>query len=109
MAIGNFDKIVTFLVNNSTALGAGGKDGYTDLLTTRGKLRRGGGGRGVAYGDIEGNESFTLEVRKQSLLTSNLTMSLKARINGKIYTLQGWDEIEDKDLYYRINLTRQNG
>lgn len=107
MDIGKFDKTVTFLVNNSTQLGVGGKDGYTPLLTTRGHLTKGGGSRTNGFGDIEGNESWTLYVRQQRLLTDNLTMSLKALIQGNIFTLQSWEDIEDKHLYYKLSLSKQ--
>ena len=109
MDIGNFDKTVTFLVNNSTDLGAGGKDNYTPLLTTRGYLRKGGGGRTNAFNDIEGNESWTLYTRQQALLAANLTMSLKMLIQGQVFTLQGWEDIEEKHLYFKFNITKQVG
>src|SRR3954469_16606608 len=101
MGIGKFDKTVTFLMNNATTLGAGGKDNYVPLLTTRGYLVKGGGSRTSAYGEIEGNESWTLHVRQQSLLTANLSISLKVLIQGQIFTLQGWEDIKDKHLYYK--------
>lgn len=109
MAIGAFDKRVTFMVNNSSMLGAGGQDGYVDLVTTRGRLVKGGGGRNVSFGEIVGNESYTLTVRQQKILRDNISMSLKARIDGKVYTMQGWEDIEDKHLYYKIELTKQVG
>lgn len=108
MDIGNLDKVVVFMVNNSTDLGAGGKDNYVALLTTRGYLTKGGGSRSSAFSDILSGESFTLYVRQQRLLTANLTTSLKAVINGQTYTMQGWEDIEDKHLYYRLNMSKQS-
>lgn len=109
MDIGNFDKTVTFMVNNSTDLGAGGRDNYVPLLTTRGYLQKGGGSRTNSFSDIEGGESWTLYVRQQRLLTDNLSMSLKVLIRGLVYTMQGWEDIEDKHLYYKFNITKNVG
>ena len=95
------------MVNYSLELGAGGKDNYNPLLTTRGYLQKGGGSRSAQYADIVGNESYTLYVRQQSLLTENLSISLKALIQGQFYTVQGWEDIEDKHMYYKFNLSKQ--
>lgn len=109
MDIGNFNKTVTFLVNNSTDLGAGGQDGYVPLTTTRGFLRKSSGGRNNAFGDIQGDESWVLYTRQHKLLSDNLSMSLKVLIEGRVFTMQSWESMEDKHLYYRFNITKQVG
>lgn len=106
--VGNMDKVVVFKQNAPTALGAGNKDGYSTLLTTRGYLKKSVGSRNSGFSDILGDSSYFLTVRKQAALTAALKMSLKVEIENRTYTIQGWEDIEEEHFYYRFSLTRQD-
>ncbi len=106
--VGQMDKVVVFKTNAPTALGAGNKDGYSTLLTTRGYLKKSVGSRSSAYSDILGDSSYSLTVRRQAALTAALSMSLRIEIEGNRFTVQGWEDIEEEHFYYRFSLTRQD-
>lgn len=103
--VGNMDKVVVFSTNAPTTEGAGKHDVYSTLLTTRGFLERSSGDRSLVFGEIDGNSSWTLIVRKQAALTAALAMSLKVEIDGRLYTVTAWEDIKEKHFYYKFNLT----
>lgn len=107
--VGKMDKVVLFRKNNSAALGAGAQDSYADLLTTRGALKKVRGNTGISFGDILTNDAYTLIVRKQSLLESNLSNSLRIFIEGRSFKVDSWENIEEDHFYYRFNITEQRG
>lgn len=106
-AIGKMWRRVEFLKNVPVSSGAGNKDGYELSLTTRGELVRNGGNREAGMGDINGFISFTLRVRKHNALTALITMSLKIRIDGQVYTIHSWDTTDR--MYDRFNIYLKNG
>lgn len=106
--IGRMDKIVAFQVNNPVASGYGDRDVYTTALTTRGYLKAGGGSRDGSFQDIQGNQSWTLTVRKENALVAILGMSLKVLIESRTYTVQHFEDIDEDHSYYKFALTRQN-
>lgn len=105
--IGKMDQVVAFQTNSPAASGSGNRDIYTTVLTTRGYLKSGGGSRDGSYQDIAGNENWTLVVRKQTALVAILGMSLKVLINGKTFTVQHFEDVEQEHFYYKFSLTRQ--
>lgn len=107
--IGRLDKIVAFQTNAPVASGAGNRDIYSTVLTTRGYLKFGGGSRSGADYLIEGNQAWTLIVRKENALVAILGMSLKVLIEGKLYTVQSFEDIDEEHGYYKFSLTRQQG
>src|SRR5688572_5564415 len=106
--VGQMKKVVTFKQNTPSTQGAGGKDSYSDLLTTRGYLKKSSGSRNPAYSDILGDNSWTLIVRKQAALTSALSMSLKIEIDNKLFTIQSWEDVNEDNALYKFSLTQQD-
>lgn len=104
--IGKMDKRVAFQTNNPAASGAGNRDIYSTVFTAWGYLKYNSGNRDGSYGDILGNQSATLTVRKQQALVAVLGMSLKMVIDGQVWTVQGYEQLEG-ELYYRFSITRQ--
>lgn len=104
MVIGNFNKVVTFLKDVPTPKGAGYKDVFEEVVTTRGYLVKGGGSRSFSFGEIQEDTTWTVYVRKQVLL-DEIKTSWKVRISGDLYTVQSWEVIENRHYYYKITLT----
>lgn len=102
--IGNMSKVVEFLQNTPVAVGAGNRDGYAVALTTRGHLTRDSGNRQQASADIAGFQSFKLKVRRRASLTSILGMSVKVRIDNRVYTVRSWDDLGDMYITFYIDL-----
>ena len=107
MGIGFLNKVVVFKKNTPTTLGAGSKDAYTTLLTTRGTIRKQNGSRGISFGEILESSSYELIVRVQILLESNLSTSIKVEMDGRLFTVSSWEKIEEKRFYYKIQLNEQ--
>lgn len=105
--IGKMKKICELLQNNPTIQGAGAKDNYSVLLTTRGYLRKSSDSRNMSFGDITQDNSWKLTVRKQDQMVNNLRRDVKWRIDGKTFTIQGWKDIEEEHFYYEFSLTEQ--
>jgi len=63
MAVGKMRNTVTFRKNTPAAAGAGFADSYTDLLTTRGHLKRASQGRDFSFGAIVDNEIANRYIR----------------------------------------------
>lgn len=104
MAIGKLIHRVIFYVNSPTAAGAGFKDSYSTLLTTRGYLRRKSGSRNLSFGAIQNQTSCELYVRYQTLLENNLRSDVKISVNGKLYTIESWEKVEEKAFYYKFEI-----
>lgn len=96
MVIGKMRESVTFRVNTPTALGAGFTDQYADLLTTRGQLVRNSSNRFLSFGEGVDSNSYTLFVRFQTTLDSNLRSDTKIVISGVTYTMNGRPELVDE-------------
>jgi hypothetical protein len=119
--IGNMDKIVTIYTNTGMDAGAGGKDNYVLLLETRGYLKKLSGNRTGAFGEILGDNSYHLIVRREATLTDKLNdpsfnnMALKIEIaetitNGTVqrrFTVQTWENLNEDYFYYKFSLTEQ--
>lgn len=104
--IGRMDKICDFLINGQT-IGLGAKDNYALAATTRGYLKKGGGRRSGAFGDIAINESWTLIVRKQEAITTNLRVDNKWRIDSRMFAVQSWEDVEEDGFYLKFTLTEE--
>jgi hypothetical protein len=95
--IGKMYHVLTVLVNNPTTLGAGAQDSYTNLLETRCSLKKSGGGRGLSFGEVAGNESSQIVTRYQDAIWNAIDMSMKFMIDGVTYTLAApAEKIQDK-------------
>lgn len=108
MVVGELNRVVVFKKNTPVAQGAGNADSYATLLTTRGRLRKQSGSRSFGFGELAYDNSFELIVRYDSTLAANLSVSLKVEIDSKTYTITSHDLIDDRQQYYKMNLTLQN-
>ena len=107
MGIGEFNKTVVFKQNTPSTLGAGKKDSYTTLLTTKGRLKKQSGSRSLGFGDIQITNSYELLVRYQTSLATNLRADVKIEIENKTYTIQTFEKVGEKDFYYRFIIVEQ--
>lgn len=99
--------IAKLCLNIPTAQGAGYTDNYGILLTTRGKLEKSSGSRGLLSGEIEGNSSYNLTVRYQQAIDVNLSISSKWLIGGIFYTIDAWEKVEEINFYYKFRLSKK--
>ncbi len=108
--IGKQYHTLTVLINTPVGQGAGNRDAYTTLLTTRCSLDTSSGSRSGGFATIEGGSSCMITTRYQTALWSAITMSMKFEIDGIRYTLQGWERVSDrrKNLI-RFNVSKTNG
>lgn len=105
--IGELKEIVTFKKNTPSTLGAGAKDSYSTLLTTRGRLRKKSGNRTLSFGSIDEHNQWELIVRFQTALETNLRMDVKIEIGGRTFTINSFEKIGEKNFYYVFNLAAQ--
>lgn len=105
--IGNMREVCTLCLNAPSNQGAGAVDNYGALLTTRGQLSRSSGNRSLTFGDIQGNSSFTLTVRHQQAIESNIVISAKWLINNDFYTIESWEKVGQRDFYYKFALNKK--
>lgn len=105
--------LVHFLENNATTsatterdvVTTGGlNDNYSLLLTTRGRLRKKSGNRGLDLGLIESKETYELICRYQNALESDLQVDVKILIDGKLFTISSWEKIDEIKHIYRFEL-----
>lgn len=95
---------VVFKQNNPTALGAGQQDVYTDLLTTRGRLRKMSGRKDLSFAMIEGADNYELICRFQSALESALKANMKVFVDSVSFTIQSWEKIDQLNHLYKFTL-----
>lgn len=107
MDIGQLNNVVTFKVNTPVAHGAGKKDAYTTLLSTRGKMTQLSASRQLAYGSISEGVRWELIVRFETDLEDNLDMSLKVEYSGRTFTIDSWEKVGEKRFYYKFILSEQ--
>lgn len=102
---------LTVQTNAGTVLGAGGKDVYTTLLTTRASLKEPSGSRNGAFMEIQGGASSTITTRYQQALWNALSMSMKLIIDGVTYTVQSWSlQKDNRKSFIVFNVsTERNG
>ncbi len=108
MGVGELNKIVVFKSNTPTTQGAGAKDGYSTLLTTRGRLRKLSGARNLTFGELVESSSYELKVRYEQTLADNIKRNMKVEIDGKIYTIDSVEQVEEKRKYFLIALKRKD-
>jgi hypothetical protein len=78
-------------------------DNWTELVTCKGYLKEGKGSRKNDAGEIVFDSRTTLRVRYQETLWSGLqndaNKSFKVTINGRIFTIDGWQKVQEKNSY----------
>lgn len=85
----------------------GGKDAYSTLLTTRGRLRKESGDRALSFAMISGQDSYILTCRFQSALESGLKVNGKVTVDGQEFTIASWKKIDQVNHWYEFRLNTQ--
>lgn len=118
LSIGQMRSVVVFLTNTpvTTATATreavttgGGNDVYTTLLTTRGRLRKKSGNRGLDLGLLAGQDSYELICRFQSSLESALKVNMKVTVDSANYTITTWEKVDQINHIYKFDLNIQVG
>lgn len=116
LAIGQMRSSVVFKTNTPTvnatadreAVTTGGEnDVYSTLLTTRGRLRKKNGNRGLDLGLLSGQDSYELVCRFQSALESSLKVNMKVFVDSVEYTIASWEKIDQLNHIYKFDLNTQ--
>lgn len=105
--IGKLRQVVRFEVNNPTKLGAGMKDDYDELLTTRGMLRKFNGNRSNVMGEATLQSQWQLICRFQLDLSYYVGKSMKVLIDNMIFTIDKYELIDQKQRYYSFTLNEK--
>lgn len=106
-------KVNTPTTNATTDLNAvqtgGLNDSYSTLLTTRCRLRKLSGGRGLLEGLISDKQQYEMICRFQSGIDNNLRVDTKIDIDNFRYTIDTWEKIDEiNHLYkFRLNVEKQ--
>lgn len=111
--IADLKKRVKFEINNPANLnpttGPGGVDGFTELLTTWGSLRKKGGNRQLDYGEIVESNQYEMYVYYQVALFNALNdegvESLRIIIDdNRKFTVAAWEKVEEDRMYLKFTL-----
>lgn len=109
LTIGQMRSSVAFLSNTPTPLGSGQKDAYSIFLTTRGRLRKKSGGRGLDLGLLAGNDSYELICRFDSAYVSALKNNGKVTVDSLLYTIASWEVVDQIKHFLKFDLNIQVG
>jgi hypothetical protein len=107
MDVGQQNKVIVFKTNSATTLGAGKKDNYSTLLTTRGSMKMLNGNRGLSFGELAQNKQWEMVTRFQTGIESALSQSMKVEYDGRTFTIDRWEKIGEKRFYYRFILNEE--
>src|SRR5688572_8793255 len=105
--IGLLKKVCRFERNEPVLLNAGKsldkRDNYVEFLETdpRGYLKEGSGRRVLDSNEVVFDSRTTLRVRYQDALWTELTSdrnkSFKVTIEGRVFTIDGWQKVKEKN------------
>ena len=107
MDIGLLKETVIFKFNYPAALGAGYTDTYFELLTTRGYLKKLKGQRSFETGEVVNKQTYELWIRYQAYLETYLRDDVKIVINGREYTIETYEKIDEKNFYYKFTINEK--
>lgn len=103
--IGLMKEKVVFQVNSAMPDGRGGfKNGYANLLTTRGQMRNNSGSRMNEAGQIFWQEEWILETRYQLALENNVVNDTRVICNNQSFSILGKQLVDNKKFRYRFTL-----
>ena len=97
--------ICEFQKNTPAVEGAGFVDNYATLLSCRGYLRKRSGTRVLSEGEVSFQDSFELITDFIQNLYDNLRSDLKVIINSRTYTVDSWEQMEEKRFYLKFQLS----
>lgn len=93
--------------NDASALGAGTKDHYVEVLTTRGQLTKLSGHRALSFGEATIDNTWELKLRFQDGLNNYTSKSLQFVIDNMIFTVHTFEWIDQKQRYMRFILNQK--
>lgn len=103
VAIGEMKQVGTLRKNNPVANTTGGQyDGYTDVLTCRGRFRQRSANKSLEQGDIVQNKSFEWVVRWQGAIVIDVDSAWV--IGGVYYRIASWEKVDQVPHFYRFIL-----
>lgn len=103
-AIGQLKTQALFLKNTPSNSDTGGTfDNFVSVATTWGELKKRSGFRGRDAGEIVLGSTHRFECRADSRVI--LDTSLKVRINSRDYTIDSFDEVEGRVIFYLKSIT----
>lgn len=114
--IGQMRSTVIFRLNSPTtsatsdreAVTTGGQnDVYSNLLTTRGRLKKKNGKRDLDLALLAGQDSYELICRFQSAINTGIQTNGKVFVDSIEYTIQTWEVIDQIRHWYKFELTCQ--
>jgi hypothetical protein len=116
--IGQMRSVVVFKSNTPTtnattnreAVTTGGQnDVYSDLITTRGRLRKKRGDRNLDFGLINSNDSYELICRFGTTLNAGIKSNGKVSVDGVLFTIQSWEVVDQIKHWYKFQIIEQSG
>lgn len=106
---GQLKKVVVFEDNTLTTQGAGKKDGWATLLTTRGFLKKSSSRRSLDNAEKVFDNSWELITRYETALETGLAAkTVRVLIETIYYTIDSFDKIDEKRSYYSFRLTQHD-
>lgn len=107
--IGRFRSRPSFLNNSPTSDGAGGQiENYTAFLTCWGLLSQNTGSRLVSQNEIILDNFYTLIVRYQDALATNLKSNTLIQVGSRLFTIQSTTKIQELDYFYSFTLVQKD-
>jgi hypothetical protein len=103
---GQLKKVVVFQKNTPTTQGAGKKDSWATLVTTRGFLEKNSGRRSLDNSQKVFDNSWKLITRFESILETNLNTALRVLIDGKYFTIDSWEKKGEKRFHFIFQLSQ---
>lgn len=92
-------------VNTPVQQGAGFKDSFSTLLTCRGQLTKIRGNRGLNSAEVEINAAWEWICREQAAINNVANKkSIRWVINGRRFSVNDYELIDQKNRYYRFVL-----
>lgn len=97
--------VVKFEHNIPTNDAAGGQvDYYSELLTTRGYLRKSNGFRNLEAGETLLNSSYVMFCRIQSALANEINETLRVLCDNRFFTIVSYEQVDQKNFMYKFRL-----
>lgn len=87
--------------------GAGSKDGYQEFITVRGRLRKQSGFRGLDFSEILLTNRWEFICWFQVALENDLSASTRVVIENRFFTIDSYELINQKKMFYRFILNEQ--
>lgn len=101
--IGEMRHTGAFQTNSPTSTATGGKvDAYTTVLSTRGRLRKLRGSRGINAGQVEREATYEFICRFQDGFTD--IKSARWVIEGEYYSITDYEVEDFKNKFYKFIL-----